>query len=76
MKDQTHSLMERKDLICLRCAHYTPLEGGCKAFPFDAGGIPEKILQTNRHDKPLPEQKNDLVFMTKGQAPAGAGGIG
>jgi len=67
--------MERIDLICLRCAHYTPLEGGCKAFPFNAGGIPEKILQTNRHDKPLPGQKNDLVFMTKGQAPAGGGGI-
>ena len=41
-----------------------------KAFPFDAGGIPEKILQTNRHNKPLPGQKNDLVFIDKAQAPA------
>lgn len=54
--------MERVNLICLQCEHYTPLEGGCKAFPFASGGVPEEIIENNRHDKPLPGQTNDLVF--------------
>lgn len=54
--------MERNDLICLKCKHYTPMSGGCKAFPFAEGGIPEEIHLTNKHDKPLKGQKNDLVF--------------
>lgn len=72
--------MERINLICLQCDHYTPLKGGCEAFPFVSGGIPEEILQTNRHDIPLPGQKNDLVFMARGdinqaQSPAAGRGI-
>ena len=32
----------------------------CKAFP---KGIPDEILTgKNNHTKPLPEQKNDIVF--------------
>ena len=62
--------MERVNLICLQCEHYTPLKGGCKAFPFASGGVPEEIIENNRHDKPLPGQKNDLVFIDKAQAPA------
>lgn len=38
------------------------MSGGCKAFPFAEGGIPEEIHLTNKHDKPLKGQKNDLVF--------------
>lgn len=47
------------DLICYNCKHFNNMEPGCKAFP---EGIPDEILQTNEHSKPLPEQKNDLVF--------------
>ena len=32
----------------------------CKAFP---DGIPEKIAYgTNQHEKPLPDQENDIVY--------------
>lgn len=47
------------NLICFKCKHFRPIRGGCDAFP---GGIPDKILQENEHDKPLPEQKNKIVF--------------
>lgn len=49
------------DLICFNCKHWVAVEG-CKAFP---DGIPDEILQTNKHDKPLPDQKNNLVFEKK-----------
>lgn len=52
-------MTDTKDLICSRCKHYRFLDDGCDAFP---EGIPDKILLTNEHDKPLPEQKNDLIF--------------
>lgn len=45
------------DLICYNCLHIKNF--GCKAFP---EGIPDEILISNKHDKPLPNQKNDLVF--------------
>lgn len=47
-----------RNLICFKCKHYTPLEGGCKAFD----DIPNEILLENDHSKPLPDQKNDIVF--------------
>jgi hypothetical protein len=47
------------DLICYKCKHFTPLEGGCEAFP---EGIPDEILRTNEHSKPLADQKNSIVF--------------
>lgn len=44
---------------CLRCKHLgEPLT--CKAFP---KGIPREILGGKiDHSKPLPDQKNDIVF--------------
>lgn len=45
------------DLICFNCKHYTLV--GCVAFP---DGIPDEILLENKHDKPLPEQDNELVY--------------
>jgi|ERR1035437_627819 hypothetical protein len=45
--------------ICFSCKHITPLSGGCSAFP---NGIPRTILQSNKHDKPIEGQKNNLVF--------------
>jgi len=47
--------------ICERCLHYAQLFGSCEAFP-DGDGIPKIILETNRHDKPIDGQKNELVF--------------
>jgi hypothetical protein len=52
------------NLICFNCQHWRGpgKGGGCEAFP---DGIPDKILQTNKHDKPLPEQDNKLIFEPK-----------
>jgi len=57
-------MTETINLICYGCIHHNqPWEGiGCKAFP---DGIPDKILLENKHDKPLKEQDNDLVFTPK-----------
>jgi hypothetical protein len=45
--------------LCISCKYY---EGAffCKAFPKE---IPQQILTgENDHTKPLPNQKNDIVF--------------
>jgi hypothetical protein len=47
--------------ICERCMHYAPLFGSCEAFP-DIDGIPKIILESNRHDKPIDGQKNEVIF--------------
>jgi hypothetical protein len=58
--------MESINLICFNCLHFTPDEGGCKAFPMDEdgdGGIPDEILNgDNDHSRPLKGQQNDIVF--------------
>lgn len=51
--------MEAKNLICFNCKHFRIFEGGCNAFP---EGIPDEIDLKGKHDKPLPEQKNNIVF--------------
>jgi len=48
-----------KDLICFNCKHKNDYSTGCKAFK---NGIPDEIILSNLHDKPLPNQGNDLVF--------------
>ena len=49
--------------LCARCKHWMSDNRGwgkCSAFP---KGIPEKILlNKKKHIKPLPDQKNDIVF--------------
>ncbi len=45
--------------ICNICKHLRPLSGGCNAFP---DGIPFEMGIDYGHDKPLPEQKNNIVF--------------
>jgi hypothetical protein len=47
--------------ICHECEHFNGVGSGysCAAFP---RGIPEAIWETNKHDKPLKNQKNSLVF--------------
>lgn len=46
--------------ICFRCKHYDVDSGTCAAFEKE---IPDEIYYgDNDHSKPLPEQKNDIVF--------------
>ena len=52
-------MTETIDLICNRCKHTNSFRQGCDAFPED---IPMEILLSNEHSKPLPEQKNNIVF--------------
>jgi hypothetical protein len=52
--------MEAKDLICFKCKHIRPFEGGCDAFP---DGIPEEVTSgENEHGKPLEGQENNIIF--------------
>jgi hypothetical protein len=48
------------DLICRNCKHFRPIAGGCDAFPDD--GIPDEILLSNEHSKPIKGQRNKIVF--------------
>lgn len=50
--------MTPTNLICEKCKHFKPISGGCEAF----NEIPKKIIMTNKHSKPLPDQKNKIVF--------------
>lgn len=52
-------MTETIKLICFECKHFRVVETGCDAFP---GGIPDEILEKNKHSKPLKEQKNKIVF--------------
>lgn len=54
-------MSETINLICLDCKHFRKFEGGCDAFP-DDNGIPQEIIQKNKHDKPIKGQKNNIVF--------------
>jgi len=49
----------RENHICMRCAHNYSIEFGSKAFP---DGIPDEILISGKHFKPVPGQINNLVF--------------
>ena len=40
-----------RDLICFKCKHWNQFDSGCKAFK----NIPMQIIETNKHDKPLPK---------------------
>lgn len=51
-------IIEQKNPVCLSCKNYL---GGwkCKAF----NEIPIEILRgENEHEKPLPQQDNDIVY--------------
>ena len=45
------------DLLCFKCKHFFP--GGCHAFP---EGVDPEVIYENKHDTPLPHQKNNIVF--------------
>jgi len=45
--------------VCFNCKHRLGVNV-CEAFP---DGIPDLIMsEGNMHEKPLPEQDNDIVF--------------
>lgn len=53
-------MSEAKELICFKCKHFREFKGGCDAFP---DGIPDEIVSgENQHLKPLPDQKNNIIF--------------
>lgn len=57
--------MEALNLVCLKCNHFRRFSGGCNAFP---DGIPDEITSgKNNHSKPLPNQKNTIVFTPEKQ---------
>jgi hypothetical protein len=52
-----------KPPICFSCKHFDIETSTCPAFN---GDIPDEIiLGDNKHKKPLPDQKNDIVFERK-----------
>lgn len=51
--------MEAIEFICSNCKHFRRFEGGCDAFP---EGIPDEIDTPGSHDKPLPDQGNNIVY--------------
>jgi hypothetical protein len=52
---------EHKNVICFSCKHF--LVFGCDAFP---DGIPDIILSgKNKHNRPLPDQGNKIVYEKK-----------
>jgi len=49
--------------ICAKCKHLNVNTSLCPAFD---GDIPDEILEgDNNHSKPLPGQKNNIVFEPK-----------
>lgn len=49
--------MTIENLICTNCKHQQSF--GCKAFP---DGIPDEILISNEHNKPIKDQDNSIIF--------------
>lgn len=46
--------------ICWECKHFIAETYTCIAFPT---GIPDEITENmNKHEKPLPDQDNDIIF--------------
>ena len=49
----------KENHICNKCAHRREFGGGCNAFP---DGIPDEILWSGKHSKPIKGQENKYVF--------------
>ena len=49
----------KENHICNKCAHRRKFGGGCNAFP---DGIPDEILWSGKHSKPIKGQDNNYVF--------------
>jgi len=59
--DDRHQIYKPYQAPCSKCMQdFDSITFTCKAFP---GGIPDQILGgKDMHEKPLPEQKNSVVF--------------
>jgi hypothetical protein len=59
--DDRHELYRPYEASCARCKQgFDSIAFTCKAFP---EGIPDEILEgKDKHLKPLPGQKNGIVF--------------
>lgn len=56
--------MEWINFICDTCEHKMPY--GCKAFPdAEMSGVDCRVLETNKHDKPIKGQVGDFVYTPK-----------
>ncbi len=51
-------MSEQRKIGCLSCK-YNNFDGGCAAFP---EGIPFRFAAGQHHDRPTPDQGNDIVF--------------
>jgi len=49
----------KENHICNKCIHKREFGGGCNAFPY---GIPDEILWSGKHSKPIIGQENKYVF--------------
>lgn len=52
----------KENHICNKCIHKREFGGGCNAFP---DGIPDEILWSGKHSKPIKGQENKYVFESK-----------
>lgn len=66
MKDlinDRHEIYQVYSSVCSKCIHFKLESFTCKAFPDE---IPDKLLEGKiKHDKPLPEQNNNVIFKSK-----------
>lgn len=51
--------MQPLNFICFKCKHANKFSKGCSAFP---EGIPEALIASNEHNKPIEGQKNTITF--------------
>ena len=51
--------MEWANFICETCIHQKGYIFGCAAFP---DGKPDRIVYTNKHNRPYRGQKNKIVY--------------
>lgn len=59
-----HQIYEPFQAPCARCKQgFDSITFTCKAFPEEIPGIPDQILEAkDMHVRPLPKQKNNIVF--------------
>ena len=53
------TLKESNKTNCFHCKNFNEFQGNCKAFQ---NGIPYGVGTLEPHNKPIPEQKNNIVF--------------
>jgi len=57
----------QSNMACITCAHFDGKTTTCKAFP---EGIPDVIISgLDTHEKPLPFQKNSVIYKEDDSVP-------